>query len=94
MTLFEHSNLAAIHAKRVTLMKKDIDLARKIRGELLYSGYAVGMESGVKDPKKVFGTLGLTAEQIKARKAQQAKDRAEAFADRKIYIPLGKHLGV
>ena len=31
--LFEETNLAAIHAKRVTIMVKDIQLARKIRGE-------------------------------------------------------------
>jgi len=31
--IFEDSNLAAIHAKRVTLMPKDIQLARRIRGE-------------------------------------------------------------
>ena len=31
--LFEDSNLVAIHAKRVTLMPKDIQLARRLRGE-------------------------------------------------------------
>ena len=31
--LFEDANLCAIHAKRVTIMPKDIQLARKIRGE-------------------------------------------------------------
>ena len=31
--LFEDANLCAIHAKRVTLMPKDIHLARRIRGE-------------------------------------------------------------
>ena len=31
--LFEDSNLCAIHAKRVTIMPKDIQLARCIRGE-------------------------------------------------------------
>lgn len=31
--LFEDSNLAAIHAKRVTIMPKDMQLARRIRGE-------------------------------------------------------------
>jgi histone H3 len=31
--LFEDANLCAIHATRVTVMKKDIDLARRIRGE-------------------------------------------------------------
>ena len=33
ITLFELSNLAAIHAKRVTLMPKDIRLVQTIRGE-------------------------------------------------------------
>ena len=31
--LFQDTNLAAIHAKRVTIMPKDIQLARRIRGE-------------------------------------------------------------
>ena len=31
--LFEDSNLCAIHARRVTIMPKDIQLARRIRGE-------------------------------------------------------------
>jgi len=31
--LFEDANLCAIHAKRVTVMSKDIQLARRIRGE-------------------------------------------------------------
>ena len=31
--LFEDTNLAAIHAKRVSIMPKDIQLARRIRGE-------------------------------------------------------------
>ncbi|CAL8583135.1 centromeric DNA-binding histone H3-like protein cse4 [Xanthoria parietina] len=30
--LFEDTNLCAIHAKRVTIMQKDIQLARRIRG--------------------------------------------------------------
>ena len=32
--LLEEANLCAIHAKRVTLMSKDIQLARKIRGDV------------------------------------------------------------
>jgi histone H3 len=32
-SLFEDANLCAIHAKRVTIMPKDIQLARRIRGE-------------------------------------------------------------
>ncbi|ODN79923.1 hypothetical protein L202_03810 [Cryptococcus amylolentus CBS 6039] len=31
--LFEDANLCAIHAKRVTIMQKDIHLARRIRGQ-------------------------------------------------------------
>lgn len=31
--LFEDSNLCAIHAKRVTIMPKDIQLAKRIRGD-------------------------------------------------------------
>ncbi|MCO5590385.1 hypothetical protein L7F22_044355 [Adiantum nelumboides] len=33
VSIFEDTNLCAIHAKRVTIMPKDIDLARRIRGE-------------------------------------------------------------
>ena len=31
--LFVYTNMCAIHAKRVTIMPKDIKLARRIRGE-------------------------------------------------------------
>jgi histone H3 len=31
--LFEDTNLCAIHAKRVTIMPRDLQLARRIRGE-------------------------------------------------------------
>ena len=34
--LFEDTNLCAIHAKRVTVQKKDMDLARRIRGDRRY----------------------------------------------------------
>jgi len=33
-SLFEDANLCAIHAKRVTMMVKDMQLARRIRGQL------------------------------------------------------------
>jgi len=32
--LLEDTNLCAIHAKRVTVLPKDIKLARRIRGEI------------------------------------------------------------
>ena len=34
VSLFEDTNLCAIHAKRVTIMPKDMQLARRIRGAL------------------------------------------------------------
>ena len=34
VSVFEDANLCAIHARRVTIMPKDIGLARRIRGEL------------------------------------------------------------
>ena len=33
VSLFEDTNLCAIHAKRVTIMPKDVQLARRIRGD-------------------------------------------------------------
>jgi len=33
VSLFEDTNMAAIHAKRVTIMSRDIALARRLRGE-------------------------------------------------------------
>jgi histone H3 len=36
--LFEDTNLCAIHAKRVTIMPKDMNLARRIRGDKTHFG--------------------------------------------------------
>jgi histone H3 len=33
VSIFEDTNLCAIHAKRVTIQNKDIQLARRLRGE-------------------------------------------------------------
>ena len=33
VALFEDTNLCAVHAKRVTIMPKDLQLARRIRGD-------------------------------------------------------------
>jgi histone H3 len=33
ISVFEDANLCAIHAKRVTIFPKDMQLARRIRGE-------------------------------------------------------------
>ncbi|XP_037545949.1 histone H3 [Nematolebias whitei] len=45
--LFEDTNLCAIHAKRVTIMPKDIQLARRIRGG--------GVDSGLDSSLTLFG---------------------------------------
>lgn len=36
VNLFEDMQLAALHAKRVTVMAKDMALARKLRGNSVY----------------------------------------------------------
>nr|XP_012313930.1 uncharacterized protein LOC105721447 [Aotus nancymaae] len=41
--LFEDTNLCAIHAKRVTIMPKDIQLARRIRGERARADTILGL---------------------------------------------------
>ena len=33
VNLFENTNLCAVHAKRITILPKDIQLARRIRGD-------------------------------------------------------------
>ncbi|XP_034957403.2 uncharacterized protein LOC118077782 [Zootoca vivipara] len=45
--LFEDTNLCAIHAKRVTIMPKDIQLARRIRGER--DGLDIGQDAALGD---------------------------------------------
>ena len=35
IALFEDSYLCALHAKRITLMKKDMTLARRLRGDFM-----------------------------------------------------------
>jgi histone H3 len=37
VSLFEDTNLCAIHAKRVTIIPKDMQLARRIRGDTIWS---------------------------------------------------------
>ena len=46
MGLFEDTNLCAIHAKRVTVQKKDMDLARRIRGDRHYDYRDLQPKSG------------------------------------------------
>ena len=51
--LFEDANLCAIHASRVTVMKKDLDLARRIRGERFHDHRDLQPKTG----KEVFYML-------------------------------------
>ena len=44
--LFEDTNLCAIHAKRVTIMPKDIQLARRIRGERTWAAAETNTKYG------------------------------------------------
>ena len=43
--LFEDTNLLAIHAKRVTIMPRDMELARRIRGELSKNSHSKYLRS-------------------------------------------------
>jgi histone H3/H4 len=44
--LFEDTNLCAIHANRSTIMKKDLELARRIRGDRFYDHRDTQPKSG------------------------------------------------
>ncbi|XP_041451247.1 histone H3.v1-like [Drosophila obscura] len=63
--LFEDTNLCAIHAKRVTIMPKDIQLARRIRGELVTSASPVAAPPVAAEKKvaakKASGSAAATA---------------------------------
>nr|XP_043624438.1 uncharacterized protein LOC122596004 [Erigeron canadensis] len=50
--LFEDTNLCAIHAKRVTIMPKDMQLARRIRGE---RGFCLDVHEDNRDPRCLRG---------------------------------------
>ncbi|XP_041662350.1 histone H3-like centromeric protein CSE4 [Cheilinus undulatus] len=59
--LFEDTNLCAIHAKRVTIMPKDIQLARRIRGEqslvaMARTKQTARKSTGGKAPRKQLAT--------------------------------------
>ncbi|XP_043862645.1 uncharacterized protein LOC122756619 [Drosophila santomea] len=70
--LFEDTNLCAIHAKRVTIMPKDIQLARRIRGERAFATSAspVAAPSATVEKKvaqkKASGSAGTKAKKANA----------------------------
>ncbi|XP_030080561.1 uncharacterized protein LOC115483318 [Drosophila hydei] len=65
--LFEDTNLCAIHAKRVTIMPKDIQLARRIRGERALSASPVTPQTASAE-KKVAAKKPASASASKAKK--------------------------
>ncbi|XP_056409774.1 uncharacterized protein LOC130332630 [Hyla sarda] len=90
--LFEDTNLCAIHAKRVTIMPKDIQLARRIRGEREEKGCGgetVGADQGDSSeadasapaPKK--GSKKAVTKTQKKDGKKRRKTRKESYA---IYV--------
>ncbi|XP_057554121.1 uncharacterized protein LOC130830813 [Hippopotamus amphibius kiboko] len=57
--LFEDTNLCAIHAKRVTIMPKDIQLARRIRGERALGALGHGVLGQLPGQQQAHGRLDL-----------------------------------
>ncbi|XP_058446816.1 histone H1.8-like [Malaya genurostris] len=71
--LFEDTNLCAIHAKRVTIMPKDIQLARRIRGEQKCT-----LEKMAETAVDVSAAAPVAASPAKApKKAKAAKGEAK-----------------
>ncbi|KAF7223857.1 putative LOC107388332-like protein [Nothobranchius furzeri] len=77
--LFEDTNLCAIHAKRVTIMPKDIQLARRIRGERAF-GYK--MPEPAKSAPKKGSKKAVTKTAGKGGKKRK-RTRKESYA---IYV--------
>ena len=69
--LFEDTNLCCIHAKRVTVQKKDMDLARRIRGDRNFDYRDLQPKSG----DEVFLQLPYSTDpdKMKMIKAQVAR---------------------
>lgn len=56
--LFEDSNLCAIHGKRVTILPKDMMLARRIRGEEVFDN---PMKKGISEERKRNGIVWVAS---------------------------------
>ncbi|XP_039623715.1 uncharacterized protein LOC120538319 [Polypterus senegalus] len=86
--LFEDTNLCAIHAKRVTIMPKDIQLARRIRGErtrkvAAFSFFSVTMPEPKAAPAPKKGSKkAVSKSQAKGGKKRR-KTRKESYS---IYV--------
>ncbi|XP_045482826.1 uncharacterized protein LOC123686657 [Harmonia axyridis] len=77
--LFEDTNLCAIHAKRVTIMPKDIQLARRIRGERAIDRLKMPPKTSGKAAKKA----GKAQKNISKSDKKKKRKRKESYA---IYI--------
>ncbi|XP_030556944.1 histone H1.2-like [Drosophila novamexicana] len=67
--LFEDTNLCAIHAKRVTIMPKDIQLARRIRGERAFATSASPVIAQAASGEKKVATKKAAAATPKSKKS-------------------------
>ena len=65
--LFEDANLCAIHSSRVTVMKKDLDLARRIRGERIHDHRDLQPKTG----QEVFYMLPYFDEKAEMKNLQK-----------------------
>ena len=65
--VFEDTNLCAIHAKRATIYKKDMDLARRIRGDrnVDFTSHAARDKGGDQFFALPYSTKGPQMEQLK-----------------------------
>nr|XP_053771859.1 uncharacterized protein LOC112313932 [Desmodus rotundus] len=79
--LFEDTNLCAIHAKRVTIMPKDIQLARRIRGERACSGIVV-VQTCHMETLEAQGSLRIRAEVVIAPRGKGGKGLGKGGAKR------------
>ncbi|XP_061039822.1 uncharacterized protein LOC133087072 [Eubalaena glacialis] len=81
--LFEDTNLCAIHAKRVTIMPKDIQLARRIRGERAYLKMGITTFWGCSEDLKMVIHTDTIERDIMARTKQTARKSTGGKAPRK-----------
>ncbi|XP_029099088.1 uncharacterized protein LOC114907514 [Monodon monoceros] len=92
--LFEDTNLCAIHAKRVTIMPKDIQLARRIRGERALGTLGHGVLGQLPRQQQAYGRLDLPGGDGRAfvvmRQARRlARDALEDVIDERVHDAHG-----
>ncbi|XP_037079485.1 uncharacterized protein LOC119100500 [Pollicipes pollicipes] len=92
--LFEDTNLCAIHAKRVTIMPKDIQLARRIRGEHAGHNHATTGEpfaDGLRSTKHQSSALHSTSTMSGRGKGGKVKGKSKSRSSRAgLQFPVGR----